>query len=192
MGIISSEKRWKGYDGEKTAYQASSLITGKRKTRRDRKQKPALTIDDLIKTFMSNTKPTGRMVIPSTALWAAVYYYLEGYIPLPKDRDAKRPMFYWKQYQEKPPTLEEIISWDWSNGLCLLANDKFSFMDIDTSGYEQVLKDYHVETTPRGGLHAFGKGMLRNLNVEGAGELKGKGTLIVAYPTEGYALRSVK
>jgi hypothetical protein len=189
LKIIDSENRWKGYDREKTAYQASSVITGKRKTRGDRKQKEPLTIDDLIKTFISNTKPTGRMVIPSTALWAAVYYHLEGYIPLPKDRDAKRPMFNWKQYQEKPLTLEEIMSWDWSNGLCLLANDKFSFIDIDTSGYEQVLKDYHIEFTPRGGLHAFGVGTVKSVNVENVGELKGKGTLIVAYPTKGYRLK---
>lgn len=146
LGIIASENRWKGYDREKTAYQASSVITGKRKTCRDRKQKEPLNIHDLIKTFMSNTKPTGRMVIPSTGLWAAVYYYLEDYTPLPKDKDAKRPMFNWKQYQDKLPTLEEIMSWDWSNGVCLLANDSFSFIDIDTGGYEQVLKDYHIET----------------------------------------------
>ncbi|HYN44416.1 MAG TPA: hypothetical protein VER35_00295 [Candidatus Limnocylindrales bacterium] len=189
LGIIASENRWRGYDREKTAYQAFSVISGKRKTPRGQKQKPALTIDELIQTFMSNTKPTGRMVIPSTALWAAVYYYLEGYTPLPKDRDAKRPMFYWKQYQEKPPILEEIMSWDWSNGLCLLANDKFSFIDIDASGYEQGFKDYHVEFTPRGGLHAFGLGTVKSVNVENAGELKGKGTLIVAYPTQGYRVK---
>jgi hypothetical protein len=186
LGIIATENHWRGYDRDKTAYQASSVITWKRKTCRDRKQKPALTIDDLIKAFMRSTKPTSRMVVPSTALWAAVYYYLEGYIPLPKDRAAKRPMFNWKQYQEKPPTLEEIMSWNWSNGLCLLANDKFSFIDIDTSGYEQVLKEYHVEFTPRGGLHAFGMGTVKNVSVENAGELKGKGTLIVAYLTTGY------
>jgi hypothetical protein len=191
LGIIASENCWKGYDREKTAYQASSVITGKRKTHRDLKQKPALTIDDLIKTFMSNTKPTGRMVIPSTMLWAAVYYYLEGFIPLPKVRDAKRPMFNWKQYQEKPPTLEEIMSWDWSNGLCLLATDKYSFMDIDTSGYEQVLKEYHIEFTPRGGLHAFGMGTVKSVNVENVGELKGKGTLIIAYPTKGYRVKEM-
>lgn len=191
LGIIASENRWKGYDKDKTAYQASSVITGKRKTSRDQKQKTALTIDDLIETFMTNTKPTGRMNVPSNALWAAVYYYLEGYIPLPKDKDAKRPMFNWKQYQEKPPTLEELISWDWSNGLCLLANDKFSFIDIDTSGYEQVLKDYHVEFTPRGGLHAFGLGTVKSVNVENVGELKGKGTLIVAYPTTGYRVSEI-
>ncbi|MGB8216301.1 MAG: hypothetical protein WCE94_03275 [Candidatus Methanoperedens sp.] len=190
LQIISSENRWKGYDKEKTAYQASTVITGKRKTRRYRKQKETLTIEDLINTFMSNTKPTGKMVIPSTTLWAAVYYYLEGYIPLPKDRDAKRPMFNWKQYQEKPPTLEEIMSWDWSNGLCLLANDKFSFIDIDISGYEQALKDYHVEFTPRGGLHAFGIGALKSISVENVGEIRGKGTLIVAYPTKGYKVNN--
>jgi len=186
LRIIDSENHWKGYDREKTAYQASSVITGKRKTHGDQKQKPEMTLDDLIKIFMSNTKPTGRMVVPSTTLWAAVYYYLEGYIPLPKDKDAKRPMFNWKQYQEKPPTLEEIMSWDWSNGLCLLANDKYSFIDIDTGGYEQVLKDYHIEITPRGGLHAFGAGTVKSVNVENVGELKGKGTLIVAFPTTGY------
>ncbi len=186
LRIIDSENRWKGYDREKTAYQASSVITTKRVTKRDQKKKQAMTIEDLIKAFMSTTKPTGRMVVPSTVLWAAVYYYLEGFIPLPKDRDAKRPVFNWKQYQEKPPTLEEIMSWDWSNGLCLLANDRFSFIDIDTSGYEQVLKDYHVEFTPRGGLHAFGLGQVKSVNVENVGELKGKGTLIVAYPTTGY------
>ena len=191
LRIIDSENRWKGYDKEKTTYQASSVITRKRQTRHDRREKPAMTIDDLIKTFMSNTKPTGRMVVPSTVLWAAVYYYLEGFIPLPKDNDAKRPMFNWKQYQEKPPALEEVMSWDWSNGLCLLANDKYSFIDIDTSGYEQVLKDYHVEFTPRGGLHAFGLGTVKSVNVENVGELKGKGTLIVAYPTKGYRVKEM-
>ncbi|WAM22728.1 MAG: hypothetical protein OI715_01120 (plasmid) [Candidatus Methanoperedens sp.] len=189
LGIIASENRWKGYDRDKTAYQASSVITGKSKTHSSRKQKEPITIDDLIGIFKRNTSPTGRMTIPSTILWAAVYYYLEGYIPLPKDRDAKRPGFNWKRYQEKPPTLEEILSWDWSNGLCLLANDKYSFIDIDTRGYEQVFKDYHVEFTPRGGLHAFGVGKVKSVNVENVGELKGKGTLIVAYPTQGYKLK---
>lgn len=191
LRIIASENRWKGYDREKTAYQASSVIKGKRKIRRDQRAKPALTIDDLIRTFMNNTKPTCRMIVPTTTLWAAVYYYLEGFIPLPKDKDAKRPMFSWKQYREKPPTLEEIMSWDWSNGLCLLANDKYSFIDIDVSGYEQIFKDYHVETTPRGGLHAFGVGMVKSVNVENVGELKGKGTLIVAYPTTGYRVSEI-
>ncbi|VVB87832.1 Uncharacterised protein [uncultured archaeon] len=100
-------------------------------------------------------------------------------------------MFKWKQYQEKPTALEEIMSWDWSNGLCLLANDKFSFIDIDTSAYEQVLKDYHVEFTPMGGLHAFGLGAVKSVNVENVGELKGKGTLIVAYPTKGYRVYEI-
>ncbi|CAG0971221.1 hypothetical protein METP1_01253 [Methanosarcinales archaeon] len=191
LGIIASENRWKGYDRDKTAYQASSVITGKRKRRCDRKQKEPITIDDLIRIFKSNASPTSKMTIPSTTLWAAVYYYLEGYIPLPKDPAAKRPLFNWKQYQDKPPTLEQIMSWDWSNGLCLLANDKYSFIDIDTSGYEQALKDYHMETTPRGGLHAFGKGVINSLNVENIGELKGKGTLIVAYPTKGYRVKEM-
>jgi hypothetical protein len=189
LGIIDSENRWKGYDRDKTAYQASSVIMGKRKMHCDRKQKEPITIDDLIRTFKRNTCPTSRLTVPSTVLWAAVYYYLEGYTPLPKDSHAKRPLFNWKQYQEKPPILEEIMSWDWSNGLCLLANDNYSFIDIDISGYEQALKDYHVETTPRGGLHAFGKGKVRSVDVKGVGELKGKGTLIVAYPTKGYRLR---
>jgi hypothetical protein len=39
LRIIDSENRWKGYDRDKTAYQASSVIAGKRNTRGDRKQK---------------------------------------------------------------------------------------------------------------------------------------------------------
>ncbi len=191
LGIIASENRWKGYDKNKTAYQAYSVITGKRKTCCDRKQKEPITVYDLIKTFKNNTSPTGRMAIPSTMLWAAVYYYLEGYTPLPKDPHAKRPLFNWKQYQDKPPSLEQIISWDWSNGLCLLANDNYAFIDIDTSGHERALKDYHIEITPRGGLHAFGKGKVNSFNVENAGEIKGKGTLIVAYPTKGYRVKEM-
>jgi hypothetical protein len=188
LGIIDSENRWKGYDKDKTAYQASTVVTGNRKAPGEKKKKEPITIGDLIKMFKCNTTPTGKLNVPSASLWAAVYYYLEGFLPLPKDKETKRPAFSWKQYLKKPPTLEEIMSWDWSNGICLLANDNFSFIDIDVKGHEKELQDYHMEQTPRGGLHAFGKGKISSTNVENIGELKGKGTLIVAYPTKGYTV----
>jgi hypothetical protein len=189
--IISSENRWKGYDKDITEEQVVSVISRKERKRgtHNKKKVEPLTIEDLIRIFKSKTLPVGNMRIPSTTTRAAIFYYLEGYTPLPKDPEAKRPSGAWKIYQEKRPTIEEILSWDWSNGICLLADDKFSFLDIDTRGYEKEFPDSHKEVTPRGGLHVFGKGATNSVNVEGIGEIKGKGTLIVAYPTKGYAIR---
>lgn len=188
-GIIYSGNRWKGYDKSTTESQVVSVIMRKERKHSTRKKKvKTMTVHDLIRIFKNHTLPVGNMRVPCTTTWAAIYYYLEGYTPLPKDPKEKRPLFNWKDYQEKRPTIEEVLSWDWSNGICLLADDRFSFLDIDTSGYEKEFMDYHIEITPRGGLHIFGKGATNSINVEGVGELKGKGTLIVAYPTKGYAI----
>jgi len=187
--IISSENRWKGYDEIKTYGQIESVVMRKEKHHGTRKKKPEpLTTEDLIRIFKSKTLPVSNMRIPCTTTWAAIYYYLEGYTPLPKDPEAKRPSGSWKIYQEKRPSIEQVLSWDWSHGVCLLADDKFSFLDIDTSGYEKEFPDSHKEITPRGGLHIFGKGATNSINVEDVGEIKGKGTLIVAYPTKGYRI----
>ncbi len=187
--IISRENRWNGYDKTKTEGQVGSVVMRKERHHgtHKKKEKP-LTIEDLIRIFKSKTLPVNTMTVPCTTTWAAIYYYLEGYTPLPKDPEAKRPSGSWKVYQERRPTIEEVLSWDWSNGICLLADDNFSFLDIDTSGYEKEFPDNHKEMTPRGGLHIFGKGITRSINVEDIGEIKGKGTLIVAYPTKDYLI----
>lgn len=191
-GIIHSENRWRNYVKQQTAVQVHSVTT-----RRPRaghrggtppKMKNELTIYDLIEIFKKNTRPFGKLSVPSDIKDAALFYHSLGITPLPKHAVKKRPSIIWMQYQTRTPTFREITSWDWSNGICLLASDQYCFLDIDSGGHESAFDNWHLELTPRGGLHVFGKGNLQSLNIDDVGEIKGKGTLIVAYPTPGYKL----
>ncbi len=189
-GIISSENRWGDYDKDRTAGQVLSVVARRRHASRGtpRGRLFCLTISGLIDEFTRSTEPVLRLKVPSDIRQAALFYYRLGFTPVPKHKTEKRPMIYWEQYQDVRPAIEQVMSWDWSNGICLLANDEYSFLDIDRGGYASIFNGRHLEITPRGGAHVFGRGVIRNYDEQGIGELKGKGTLIVAYPTPGYEL----
>jgi len=190
--IIHSENRWRNYVNEQTAIQVHSVTT-----RRPRaghtggtppNKKNELTVYDLTGIFKKNAMPFGKLSVPSDMKQAALFYYSIGITPLPKHAAKKHPSIIWMPYQTRKPTYKEISFWDWSNGICLLASDEYCFLDIDGTGHEGDFENWHSELTPRGGLHVFGKGNLQSMNIDDVGEIKGKGTLIVAYPTPGYKL----
>lgn len=203
---IDEGRAWKDYIPGYTRYQVETVIasagrqtTNKHTTTKSpRSPKDCIkTADELIDYFMRNTQPVPKLNVPSNILHAVGFYYELGFTPLPKhepfiDREGKLagkyPSIDWIPYQTQRPTYEEMTAWDWSYGICLLANDEYSFLDIDRPGYEAIFHNRHLETTPRRGLHVYGKGTLPSVNEKGIGEVKGKGTLIVAYPTEGYRI----
>lgn len=188
--IIHSENMWRNYVKPIAAIQIHSVVARRRHrgTGESYGRLFCLTAEGLIDEFLKNTDPVKRLDVPWNTREAAVYYYEKGFTPVPKHRTEKRPSIRWEIYQDLRPTLANIMTWDWSNGICLVANDELSFLDIDKSGYSMLFCNRHYETTPRGGTHVFGKGKIRNYDEEGIGELKGKGRLIVAYPTPGYKL----
>lgn len=145
----------------------------------------------------------------------AVFYYNQGYTPLPKHPDGKYPggkslnekwyMMEWKKYQTIRPTMSQILSWDWSHGVCLLGGDVLFMIDVDGKkgkrGIENImqfkdlmLNENHWEITQsQQGVHIFAKDSngerFRGLDYGNEGiEIIGKGSLIVAYPTPGYTL----
>ena len=187
--IIHHINKWTDYDFSYTHYQVHHIFIGKASTFRESSQcvaQRATTLNDIIMSFLKDMSPV-KLTVPSNFSDAVAYYSYMGFTVLPKAKGEKRPAIAWKEYTEKKPTSKDLMGWDFSNGICLLANEYYSFLDIDAPGYESVFQNWHKEKTPRGGLHVFGKGKIRSVNVDG-GELKGIGSLIVSYPTEGYKL----
>lgn len=159
-------------------------------------------INSLISHFWKSALCVNRLSISDRLDKAPWEYHKLGYHVLPKaskdcncrlckdrehDKKGKHPSLRtWKEYQYRQPTNKEIDLWDWNNGLCLLATDRHSYLDIDQK-YGGVINT-HAEKTPRGGVHMFGLGQCKSINIQGVGEIKGFGSLIIAYPTPGYTL----
>jgi len=193
--IIRDYAHWLDYDEYYTRYQIISVINSAPSTTGTHKH-AEYSIDDLIAAF-SRSLPTPKMNVPSDIRAAARYYYDRGYTVLPKHPDRKTPNDNWKKYQSTRASIEETMSWDWSYGICLLAGNGHNFLDIDKRSQEHpdgvdsfdasILEGRHYERTPSGGIHIFGNGDIHTANAPG-GELKGMGSLIVAYPTTGYTL----
>lgn len=184
--IIRDNCFWADYDQNYTEYQVNSIYSGKGRNNGHAVQSlhPPQRVDDLIEIFLKNTEPI-KLTIPSNISGAVAVYTHHGFTCIPKAEGGKYPAFDWAKYQHQKPTCDELMGWDFSNGICLLANEQYSFLDIDQKGYESCFVDRHVEKTPRGGLHVFGIGKLKSINIDGA-EIKGIGTLIVTAPTPGY------
>ena len=187
--IVHHINQWADYDREYTEYQIRHIFVSNRNTHTpesSQRARRACTLNDIIVLFLKETIPF-KLDLPINYSDAVAYYSYLGFTVLPKRKGEKRPSVDWKEYENRKPSREEMMGWDFSNGVCLLANEYYSFLDIDISGYEFLFLDRHKEITPRGGLHVFGKGKMNSINVEG-GEIKGIGSLIIASPTPGYVV----
>jgi hypothetical protein len=135
--IIEKGRAWKDYNPNYTQYQVETVIASAGKnpgsnrntlTKSPRSPKDCIkTVDELIDYFMRNTQPVPKLNVPSNILNAISFYYELGFTPLPKHEKEKRPSIEWKKYENQRPTYGEMAAWDWSNGICLLANDEYSF-----------------------------------------------------------------
>lgn len=186
--IIKDNCEWLDYNESYTEYQVNSVYSGRGRTRGHvvKSLHPPQRVEDMIDAFLENTEPI-RLTIPLNISDAVAVYHHNGFSCVPKSGNGKYPAFDWAKYQYQNPTPDELMGWDFSNGICLLANEKYSFLDIDYSGYDALFHDRHVEKTPRGGLHVFGVGKMKSVNIDGA-EIKGQGTLIITSPTHGYEI----
>ncbi len=183
--IIHDNCVWSDYDVRYTRFQVGCVWEYRHHTREfSRLPAGKLTIDNVIIEFLSKTEPINLKIFDNISD-AVIYYHFMGFTVLPKAKNEKKPSMSWKEYQERKPTCDELMGWDFSNGICLLANEQYSFLDLDKSGYERIFNSRHVERTPRGGIHVFGKGKIPSVNIEGA-EIKGIGSLIVTEPTDKY------
>jgi len=193
VAIIEKYNNWQGYDKSKTLgwvnWFARNKSSGGKKdassiTKPFSVPAAKYTISQLMHYFRSNVAPVSQYV-PKTNIEAVYEYTRNGHTCIPKSPQGKYPSIPWKQYQNKAPTQTEILSWDFSPGICLLANNQYSFLDIDEAGYEEYFKGWHTEKTPRGGVHVFGRGTMKSITISGA-EIKGIGGLIISAPTPGY------
>lgn len=200
--IIKKKARWKNINSEITTSEIDKIY---KYWNRNNIQKEAghtsppssnfssasFSIDDYFKTFIPIIIKKEK--IPSSCLMAALYHHSVGRHPIPRSFD-KKPAIKWKEFQDRQPTKEEILSWDWSNGIILLGTDRDCFLDVDEKGIESLMKykdvllnGNHWEKTPHG-YHVFGRGNLKTKLKRGVVEIRGKGAYVVTYPTEQYTI----
>ena len=111
-----------------------------------------------------------------------------GFHVLPKSPKGKYPSIPWRKYGDVKPTEQELLGWNWQHGLCIVVTKQYCFLDIDEP--TNIVYPGHWERTPRGGAHLFGLGNLKTKRIDGKGEIKGYGSLIVSAPTPGYVVMS--
>lgn len=105
---------------------------------------------------MSNpVDPPISSLCPKT--WAA-YYRSIGLHPIPVLRGTKRPAIEWKDYQERPPTTEEMENWNWLGGVGIVTTGLIC-VDCDKDG-ERLIRDRELPPswtvkTGGGGLHRY-------------------------------------
>jgi hypothetical protein len=145
---------------------------------------PLITWEELRQIFFSKTLPIAKMNVPNDPFNAALYYHNMGFHTLPKSDKGKYPLISWRKYGDVKPTLSEIKKWDFTYGVCIITTKHYCFLDIDEPG--KVEYQGHLEQTPRGGHHLYALGEVPNKKATGKGEIKGYGSLIVAYPSAGY------
>ena len=197
LHIISFENKWEDYDKDYCAYQikfcVASLNGNKGAKIPSAPAKNIITPEQLINEFVSHCTLVPKMRVPRDPEQAAYFYYAQGMTPVPKSKEGRFPALKsWKKYALNRPTTDDMIGNDWSNGTCLIANNDWSYLDVDVEGYNSWFTGFHCEHTPSGGLHVFGKGKAPGIAVSGVGEIKGndngKASLIVAYPSPGYVI----
>ena len=155
-----------------------------------------LTDIDIIKLFLDKCDPWD-LKPPITIKDAVIYYYFEGAHVIPMRNGEKKPYWglSWQEYQNRQPTKDEIVSWDWSYGICLLGTEKHCTLDIDIKSpshpqglanfNEDVLDGWCYERTKNGGYHVFGCGNFPVIRGDAVG-IHGRGAYVVTSPTEGY------
>jgi len=187
FGVIRKFNMWEGYNDTITerwitfVYKLRGTISDK-----GSHNPPATSLswEELKQSFFSKTLPISKLSVPSDPFSAALYYHNMGFHVLPKSDKGKYPLIPWRKYGDVAPTMQELKEWDFSYGVCIIATKKYCFLDIDIP--EKIAYSGHAEHTPRGGIHLYAIGEAKSKAISGKGEIKGHGSLIVAYPSEGY------
>lgn len=135
-----------------------------------------------------------------TAMQQAVNnFHREGFAVIPVVPDSKRAAIEWMDYQERRPTIEELIAWFRTGNknvaiICGSVSGGLAVLDIDDPDLAMRIADdppLQAETTivrtPRGGLHVWvieTDGVTRSGPlVPGVADLKAEGGYVLAPPS---------
>ncbi|MFZ3385326.1 MAG: hypothetical protein WA144_15505 [Candidatus Methanoperedens sp.] len=189
---------WKDYNREITKRILTGIYNIKSKGKKSPQGNvvcplPSVDPKTIVDYFFSNTQPVRPLDVPLDNRDAAIFYYKNGFVPVPKKDGEKHPYVAYTQYRDALYPIGQIYVWNWSHGVCLLGTKNVCFLDIDLKGVPyfdiSLLYGRHYERTPSGGYHVFGYGNLKNdLSLKGIVEIKGNTNLIVAYPTSRYKI----
>jgi len=129
-------------------------------------------------------------MIKSTVLEQALLYRSLGLSVIPVPTGTKKPVIPWKHYQHNKPSEAEIVEWftkspDSNIGIVTGRVSGLVVLDVDTPGVS--FSEYTPTVQSARGLHyyfAYPRGVERiNGVIQGLGELRGDGGLIIAPPS---------